>query len=119
MLPNAAVPGFMDMPVMQALSANLENAKKEMGFDHREDFWYLRIFSVHPDYQRRGVATDMMQSALRDLVDRDGLEAYLESSPVGSTMYARCGFEERKRVPLVGGKYDVSVMVRPARKSTG
>lgn len=111
-------PSFVNLAVHEALMAEFSRAKKETGFAERSDFWYLQSCAVHPDHWGRGIAEKMMRSTLRELIDRDGLEAYLESSPMGKMLYARCGFEERMQLSQMDGKYVMTIMVRPAQPKT-
>lgn len=114
------MPDFVKIAAFEEMMADFGKAKKDMGFADRSDYWYLRGLAVHPDHQGKGVASKLMEWSLREYVDRDGTEAYLESSPAGWKTYARCGFEERMVVPRMEGKYVMKIGVRPAlAKSNG
>lgn len=71
---------------------------------------------MHPEFQRRGLGTALVEYGLRELVDRDGLEAYLESTREAEGLYEKCGFGVR-RVLKGEWKGEVVVMVRDARGS--
>lgn len=78
-----------------------DDVKKDLPgiFEQMEKFrpaqrhWYLPMIGVDPAHQGAGVGTALMTEALK-AVDRDGLNAYLESSnPKNISLYERHGFE--------------------------
>jgi GNAT superfamily N-acetyltransferase len=55
--------------------------------------WYLAVMGVAPEWQGRGLGTALMRPAL-EVLDRDGVPAYLESSsPRSRALYQRNGFD--------------------------
>lgn len=108
------MPAFVNIPVFEHMMAACTQAKKDVGFAERRDFWYLSSLAVHPDNKGKGVASKLMEFSLRELVDRDGMDAYLESTPAGWKVYERCGFEERMVLPRMEGEYVMRIGVRPA-----
>ncbi|KAL4866235.1 hypothetical protein BDV12DRAFT_138390 [Aspergillus spectabilis] len=62
---------------------------------------------VHPEYQRRGIARELLQWGLEE-AEKLGLEVYLEATPAGRPFYSRCGFETVKVVPTEGREFAVS-----------
>lgn len=80
--------------------------------------WHLNMIATHPDWQRRGLAAELM-AVVFDIADRDGLPCYLETeTPENVAYYRGHGFEVRS-------EWDVSTsdsegphmwgMLRPAR----
>jgi ribosomal protein S18 acetylase RimI-like enzyme len=56
-------------------------------------FAWISMVLVTADYRRRGLATKLMQWAMRDLAARD-LVAVLDATPDGRAVYRRLGFED-------------------------
>jgi ribosomal protein S18 acetylase RimI-like enzyme len=79
-----------------------------------EPHWYLPWFGVDASRQGQGLGSTLMEPCL-ELVDRDHLPAYLDSTnPRNVTFYRRHGFEvtgERQ----AGACPPVTSMLRPAR----
>ncbi|KAM3067308.1 hypothetical protein ACMFMG_005330 [Clarireedia jacksonii] len=70
-----------------------------------------------PKWQGKGAAGMLIRWGL-ERADRQGVECYLEASPVGKEVYEHFGFEERGRLVVpVEGKEDFveCFMVRPAK----
>lgn len=51
----------------------------------------LDIVATHPDYQRQGAASMLVQWGC-DLADVEGLAAYVSASKNGASLYAKFGF---------------------------
>lgn len=125
------LPTYMDRGVMEQIDRSIAQAKQELMSD-RSDYWCkctpftclarvfpdgqadLKSMAVHPDYQRRGIAQRLVQAGV-DLADRDGADAYLESSVAGRRLYERCGFETNKEIPFLDGKYVMRCFLRKAK----
>lgn len=71
---------------------------------------------VDPSYQGHRIGSRLLQHGL-ELVDRDGLECYLEASPEGAGVYRRLGFEVVEEMKLAGGKFCVQFMIRKAKQA--
>lgn len=69
--------------------------------------------ATHPSHQGKGAGSLLLQHALEH-VDADGVEAYLEASPVSVALYQRFGFEEvdSVRVMIKGQEYVNLCMIR-------
>ncbi|CAD6440105.1 46edc67b-02b9-4726-a5ec-2187c4635ee9 [Sclerotinia trifoliorum] len=74
--------------------------------------WYLELIATKPGWQRQGAAGNLIRWGLVR-ADEEGLETYLEASPVGKEIYEYFGFEERGRlvIPLVDGEDFVECMM--------
>jgi GNAT superfamily N-acetyltransferase len=66
----------------------------------REGHILLAVLFVHPEYQRRGAGSMMVQWGA-DLADQLMLPAWVEASPFGHGLYARYGFEDVDHVKVV------------------
>ncbi|KAI1767296.1 hypothetical protein GGR53DRAFT_518537 [Hypoxylon sp. FL1150] len=53
---------------------------------------HLQLCAVDPAYQRRGIASKLVQWGLNEAKRRGGLEAITEASSMGRHVYARLGF---------------------------
>lgn len=88
---------------------------EQMGKYHpTEPHWYLPLIGVDPSRQGNGVGSALMKHAL-EIVDRDHLPAYLESSnPKNVSLYERHGFEVIGEIQ-VGSSPTMRPMLRTAR----
>lgn len=60
-----------------------------------EEHWYLQMIGTHPDWQRRGIGSLLIEEGLR-WARRDGLGVYLETETAANVAYYRhLGFEVR------------------------
>jgi ribosomal protein S18 acetylase RimI-like enzyme len=79
-----------------------------------EPHWYLPLIGVDPSQQGNGVGSALMKHAL-EIVDRDHMPAYLESSnPKNVSLYERHGFEVIGEIQ-VGSSPTMRPMFRSAR----
>ncbi|KOS43687.1 hypothetical protein ACN38_g5384 [Penicillium nordicum] len=80
-----------DSPYQQCedFIAELEQSRKRvMG---KEKHYYLDTLGTHPDYQRRGAGSMLVQWGC-DLADKDGVAAYVDASKEGAPLYQKHGF---------------------------
>lgn len=75
----------------------------------------LQAMCVLPECQGRGIGDQLLKQGLRDLVDKDGLDCYLEASEVAAMLYERNGFKPEIPIPLMDGSYVVMTMLRTGR----
>ena len=81
----------------------------------RVPHWYLGSIATVPAGRGRGLGTTLLGAGL-EVVDRDGLPAYLESSnPRNVSLYERHGFAVTERVDLPDGP-PLTLMWRQARR---
>ncbi len=67
------------------------------GFDGRD--WVIVNVAVHPDYQRRGIAHQLMQASMDMIAQRGGRRAMLQvdaDNPTARNLYLRLGFMEER-----------------------
>ncbi|MEP6987539.1 MAG: GNAT family N-acetyltransferase [Chloroflexota bacterium] len=67
------------------------------GFDGRD--WVIVNVAVHPDYQRRGIAQQLMQASMDMIAQRGGRRAMLQvdaDNPTARHLYQRLGFMEER-----------------------
>lgn len=66
-------------------------------------FWYLGVLATHPDHQRRGLATAVLEPGLAE-ADADGWDCWLETStPANKAFYAGRGFTAAVPVDIPDG----------------
>ena len=70
-----------------------ECMEKFLGPKAIDDMWYLEILCVHPDFQRRGVGSVLLDWGL-ERARRRGEKVYLEASEFGKRLYDKKGFKE-------------------------
>jgi ribosomal protein S18 acetylase RimI-like enzyme len=82
--------------------------------DPREPHWHIGPIGVLPELQGQGVGSRLIQSCI-NVVDRDGLGAYLETSnPANPPLYRRFGFTTTDEAPVNGAPN--YFMWRPAQR---
>lgn len=75
----------------------------------------LTFMAVHPNYQRHGIGSKMMQRICEE-TDRHGRHAYVLAAPEGVRLYTKFGFEVVGRVETPQGT--ITSMLRPVRQSS-
>jgi len=104
-------PACQDPEIPRSQQAALDNMRKDVWGEPPQKFWYLGALAVHPDYQRRGIASMLLKWGL-DAADRDGLPLYLEASQPGKPLYLRHGFFEVASATFFDGTYTITAMQR-------
>ncbi|KAK2768735.1 hypothetical protein FQN54_000591 [Arachnomyces sp. PD_36] len=98
----------------------LEKTRKEtMG---RRPHCSLNLLAVSPKHQRRGAGAVLVKYGT-DIADKENIEAYLESTQDGYSLYKRTGFQDRGFVELDVSKWSgvasdirrFPQMIRPAQ----
>ena len=81
---------------------------------YREPHWYLAILGTVPEAQGRGLGSAMLAPVL-ERCDKEGLDAYLESSKESNIpFYNRHGFEVTGEIEIEGGPTLWPMVRRPA-----
>lgn len=81
-----------------------------------DDYWYLSIVGVLPEFQGKGLGQGLLGDVLQE-ADTAGVPTYLETfTPRNISFYQRLGYESQASFlePTTGSEY--WVMVRPAHK---
>ncbi|KAL4986620.1 hypothetical protein BDW68DRAFT_162948 [Aspergillus falconensis] len=73
----------------------------------------LDTLATHPDYQRRGAGSMLLQWGC-DLADEAGVALYVDASRAGAPLYERFGFVDESEGG--SGEREIASMVRRARK---
>jgi len=80
-----------------------------------EPHYYLSLLGTHPDHRGHGIGMALLKHDL-ELIDAEGMPAYLESSnPANNDRYAAVGFERIGDFTAPGDGPTVTTMWRPAR----
>ena len=97
-------------------SAFLELLERfEAAHPREEPHYYLSLLATHPDHRGNGIGMALLAHDL-ELVDAEGLPAYLESTnPANDRRYRAVGFEPFGAFSYPGGGPVVTTMWRPAR----
>lgn len=69
-----------------------------------DNIWYLKVLCVHPNYQRKGIGTVLVNWGL-DRARARGQKVYLEASEFGKGLYRRLGFEEVGTLEIEDGEF--------------
>jgi GNAT superfamily N-acetyltransferase len=81
---------------------------------HHRDHYYLSLLGTHTDHRGRGLGMGLLAAGL-ELIDAEGMPAYLESTNNDNDRrYARLGFEPFGVVELPNG-HRITTMWREAR----
>ncbi|KAJ5528239.1 hypothetical protein N7513_012398 [Penicillium frequentans] len=75
--------------------------------------YYLELLGVHPSYQGRGLASQLLKWGLAR-ADEESVEVFLSSSPEGKFMYEKNGFKTYESFSPFPG-YKQLNMIRPAQ----
>ena len=68
-----------------------------------ENHWYLQMVGTHPDWQRQGIGSQLIQQGI-DRATNDGLGVYLETETIENVAYYRhLGFEVRSEWTVSAG----------------
>lgn len=71
---------------------------------------------VHPDFQRRGIGSQLVKHGLETIIDTErGRACYLESTPKAKGVYQNHGFMEEAVIPFLDGSYEMTIMLREPR----
>jgi GNAT superfamily N-acetyltransferase len=85
---------------------------------HEPPHYYLSLLGTHADHRGRGLGMGLLAAGL-ELIDRQGMPAYLESTNNDNDRrYARLGFEPRGVVELPNG-HRITTMWRESRGQPG
>ncbi|KAK7980268.1 hypothetical protein PG989_012725 [Apiospora arundinis] len=79
--------------------------------------WHLAFIGVRHRAQGRGVARQLIQWGI-EKADEEGMEAYVQSSPMAASRYRRYGFEdiETHHFDLAGDYHEVFMKRMPQQK---
>jgi ribosomal protein S18 acetylase RimI-like enzyme len=89
-------------------------ARFEGAHPRHEPHYYLTLLGTHPDHRGRGIGMWLLAHDL-ELIDREHLPAYLESSnPANNRRYESVGFEPVGKFSYPGDGPHVTTMWRPA-----
>jgi GNAT superfamily N-acetyltransferase len=81
---------------------------------HDPPHYYLSLLGTHDDHRGRGIGMALLAAGL-ELIDAEGMPAYLESTnPANNARYMRVGFEPAATVQLENG-HTVTTMWREPR----
>ncbi|OQE46325.1 hypothetical protein PENCOP_c001G04652 [Penicillium coprophilum] len=90
-------PWHGDMPGQDcdAFFGGLEKERKRVMGDRKH--YYLDMLGTHPDYRCRGAGSMLVRWGC-EIVDREGVGAYIDASKAGAPLYAKHGFVDRSDV---------------------
>lgn len=68
-----------------------------------EDHWYLQLVGTHPDWQRRGIGSRLINEGI-EWARHEGLGVYLETETIENVAYYRhLGFDVRSEWDVAAG----------------
>jgi GNAT superfamily N-acetyltransferase len=70
-----------------------ETRDRLLGPDYESNTWYLDILAVHPDMQRKGFGSALLEWGLKQALE-NGERVYLEATEPGYPLYVKRGFVE-------------------------
>jgi len=94
-------------------------ARFDSAHPRNEPHYYLTLLATHPDHRGLGIGMGLLAHDL-ELIDAEGLPAYLESSnPANNRRYAALGFEPIGEFSYPRNGPKVTTMWRAGRHSSG
>lgn len=105
------LPETLDVDAWLALSSKLRTERMRI-LKGRDNICRLTFMAVHPDFQRRGIASSMLQSVCDETDQVPGRCAYVLAAPEGVRLYSNFGFEVVGEVETPHG--NITSMLRPA-----
>ncbi|KAK7921634.1 hypothetical protein PG985_009656 [Apiospora marii] len=103
----------------QALAQQFFEVMERKQREHmgRTPHWHLAFIGVRQRAQGRGVARQLIQWGI-DRADADGVEAYVQSSPMAAARYRRYGFEDidTHHFELAGDYHEVFLKRKPRQQ---
>ncbi|KAK5994268.1 hypothetical protein PT974_04740 [Cladobotryum mycophilum] len=75
--------------------------------------WYLEMLAVKKQFQGKGAASLMLKYGVAK-ADEDGVESYLDASPLAKPIYERYGFRVVHTETFLNGRYSECAMLRDA-----
>lgn len=105
------LPGTLDVDAWLALSSRLRTERMRI-LKGRDNICRLTFMAVHPDFQRRGIGSVMLQSVCDETDKVPGRCAYVLAAPEGVPLYSKFGFEVVGEVETPHGS--IMSMLRPA-----
>ncbi|KAI5295964.1 hypothetical protein KEM52_006275 [Ascosphaera acerosa] len=99
-----------------AESEELRRKARERALSDRAGRGFIRLtrVSVAPVHHGKGVGTALLQP-LCEFADINGFDMVVTSSPVGTSLYSRCGFEATEVVKTRQGNFTCMRRIAPSR----
>lgn len=107
------LPGTLDVDAWLALSSRLRTERMRI-LKGRDNICRLTFMGVHPDFQRRGIGSVMLQRVCDETDKTPGRCAYVLAAPDGVPLYSKFGFGVVGEVETPHGS--ITSMLRPAPK---
>ncbi|KAG6362608.1 hypothetical protein INS49_007700 [Diaporthe citri] len=104
------LPETFDVDAWLALSSKLRTERMRI-LKGRDNICRLTFMAVHPDFQRRGIASMMLQSVCEETDQVPGRCAYVLAAPEGVRLYSNFGFEVVGEVETPSG--NITSKLRP------
>lgn len=105
------LPESLDVDAWLALSSKLRIERMRV-IKGRDSICRLTFMAVHPDFQRRGIGSMLLQSVCDEMDKVPGRCAYVLAAPEGVPLYSSFGFEVVGEVETPHG--NITSMLRPA-----
>lgn len=106
------LPDTLDADGWVSLSRDLRTERQRV-LDDLDNICRLTFMSVHPDFQRQGIGSAMLQRICDETDQCRGRCAYVLAAPEGVRLYLKFGFEVVGQVDTIYG--NIVSMFRPAR----
>ncbi|MBN2449267.1 MAG: GNAT family N-acetyltransferase [Lentisphaeria bacterium] len=79
--------------------------------DYGGRFGWIGMVLVHPEFRRRGVGTELLRAAMRDLARCRAIR--LDATPTGKTLYDRLGFRDEAVLHRLDGPRPAAAAMGP------
>ncbi|KAF6819062.1 hypothetical protein CMUS01_11781 [Colletotrichum musicola] len=104
---------WMDGEMYKALDTPIREAEIEEMRAHEGPFLVLEYLAVHPDHQRKGVASTLVERGLEQ-ADAVGMKVWVMSTAAAQPLYEKLGFELFRTVETDVTRFGIS---EPHRKA--
>ncbi|KAH8756114.1 hypothetical protein F5883DRAFT_504267 [Diaporthe sp. PMI_573] len=103
----------LDVDAWIALSSKLRRERMRI-LKGRDNICRLTFMAIHPDFQRRGIGSMLLQRVCDETDKVTGRCTYILAAPEGVLLYSRFGFEVVGKVETPHG--NITSMLRPPRQ---
>lgn len=103
---------MLDQEMLEIISRNLKTDNASVDSEADDEDYYIDTLSVHPDYQRYGIGTELLKALIDYAIKIDEKRISLnvdQENPAALRLYEKVGFKNSKVNYIIGHPYDYLV----------